>query len=192
MLMNTIDWPISNTILAKLLGLSENTIRVKQKQYGHILKKGVDFSRADLGVKYAPTLMTVWYKSGAIKLALRSRKATAREFLESEEIVDRVEVAEESRTLDIICTAIKGFTKFSQQYQVGPYKLDMYLKDLKIAVECDECGHTSYSEIEEIIREQFIMEELGCQFLRYDPVYPAQVGKVINSIFRAIKNSQSA
>ena len=187
--MNTIEWPIQNSILAGLLGLSKTTIRTKQKQLGHILKEGLDFSRKDLRVPYAPTLMTVWHKSGAIKLALRSRQAKAREFLESEGIVNRVEVSDESQTLDIICEAIKGFTNYYRQYSVGPYKIDLYLRDLKIAVECDEMNHSSYSELDEAIREQYVKEKLDCKILRYDPAYPMQVGGIINTIFHTMKNS---
>lgn len=184
--MNTIEWPIQNSTLAGLLGLSETTIRTKQKQLGHILQEGVDFSRKDLGVPYAPTLMTVWHRSGAIKLALRSRQAKAREFLESEEIVNSVEVSDESRTLDIICEAIKGFTVYYRQYSVGPYKIDLYLRNLKIAVECDEMSHSSYPKLDEAIREQYVSEELDCKFIRYNPAYPIQVGGIINTIFRTI------
>ena len=110
----------------------------------------------------------------------------ARLFLEGEGILDRVEVAEESKTIDEICEAIKGFTEFRQQYPVGPYKIDMYLPDLKIGVECDERGHAGYSEFKEAIREQFIVQQIGCRFERYDPAYPRQVGKIINTIFKAI------
>lgn len=192
--MSTIDWPINNFELSKLLGLAETTIRVKQKQLKHMLSDGVDYTRADLGIKYAPTLSTVWHKSGAIKLALRCRSEKARLFLESEEILNRVEVADESRTIEIICEAIKGFTKFRQQYPVGPgpYIIDIYLPDLKMAVECDERGHAGYSKLKEYIREQFIVEQIGCHFKRYDPAYPSQVGQIINAIFKAIRDEVPA
>ena len=184
--MNTIKWPIRNSILASLLGLAESSIRAKQKQIGHKLKEGVHFSRVDLKVPNAPTLMTVWYREGAIKLALRCRKAKAHEFLESEGVIDREEVSDESRTLDTICEAIKGFTPHSRQYPVGPYKIDLYLRDLKIVVECDEMKHRTYSKLNEAIREQFIKEKLDCKFLRYDPARPEQVGGIINKIIRSI------
>jgi len=190
--MSTVDWPISNFELSILLGLAETTIRVKQKQLKHMLSDGVDYTRADLGIKYAPTLSTVWHKNGAIKLALRCRGEKARLFLESEGILNRVEVADESRTIEMICEAIKDLTEFRQQYPVGPYKIDVYLPDLKMAVECDERGHTGYSKLKEYIREQFIVEQIGCHFKRYDPAYPSQVGQIINAIFKAIRDEVPA
>lgn len=98
-----------------------------------------------------------------------------------------LKLANESRTLDIICEAIKGFTRHYRQYTVGPYKIDLYLRDLKTAVECDERQHSSYSQLDEAIREQYIKEKLDCEILRYDPAYPKQVGGIINYVFRAIK-----
>lgn len=183
---NAIKWPITTYHLSKLLGLTENTIRSKKKQLEYILVEGEDFSRDNLGEKYVPPWAVTWHRSGAIKLALRSRSFNARAFLESERILDRVEVAEESRTLETICHAIKGFTDFRQQYPVGPYKVDIYLPDLNIVVECDERGHSGYSQFKEVIREQFIIQRIGCRFERYDPAYPNQVGKNINTIFQAI------
>ena len=190
--MSTIEWPISTYDLSKLLGLKESTIRVKKKQLEHILVEGVDFSRGDLGIKYVPPWSIIWYKSGAIKLARCSRSEKARAFLESEGILDRVEVSDESRTIETICQAIKGFTEFRQQYPVGPYQIDMYLPNLKMAVECDERRHSGYLKFEEDIREQFIIQKIGCSFERYDPAYPKQVGEIINTIFQAILKGQPA
>ena len=187
---NAIKWPITTYHLSKLLGLKENTIRVKKKQLEHILIEGEDFFRDYSGVKNAPPWSIFWHKRGAIKLALHSRNVKAHELLENEGILKRVKVADESKTIETICNAIKGFTEFRQQYQVGPYRIDMYLPELKIAVECDERGHSGYSKFEEDIREQFIVQKTGCRFERYDPVYPKQVGKIINIIFQAILKEQ--
>ena len=185
-MMNAIKWPITTYHLSKLLGLSENTIRSKKKQLGGKLIEEKDFSRDGLGEKYVPPWALIWHKSGAIKLALRSRSGEARAFLESERILDSVEVSDESRTIETIHYAVKGFTELRQQYPIGPYKVDIYLPDLNIVVECDEQGHSGYSQFKEEIREQFIAQEIGCKFIRYDPIYPKQVGKIINTIFREI------
>ena len=186
--MSTIEWPISTYDLSKVLGLNESTIRVKKKQLEHILVEGVDFSRGNLRSPWSIN----WNKSGATTLARCSRSEKARAFLESEGILDRVEVSDESRTIETICQAIKGFTEFRQQYPVGPYQIDMYLPDLKMAVECDERRHSGYLKFEEDIREQFIIQKIGCSFERYDPAYPKQVGEIINTIFQAILKGQPA
>lgn len=184
--MNAIEWPIDTYNLSKLLGLNENTIRVKKKQLENILIEGEDFSRDNRGKRYVPPWAVIWHRSGATKLALRSRSTKARAFLEDEHILERVEVADESKTVEMICHAIEGFTEVRQQYPVGPYKVDIYLPDLGMAVECDERGHASYSPLKEIVREQFIVQSLACTFERYDPAHPNQVGDIINAIFKAI------
>jgi len=185
-MVRDIEWPLSNYNLSKLLGLSETTIRVKQKQLKHILINGMDYSKADLGIKYAPTLSTVWYKDGAIKIALRCRSEKARLFLESQGILNRVEVADESKSLEVICEAVKDFTKFQRQYSIVPYKIDLYLPEIKLAIECDERGHADYSNFMEDHRERYIVEKISCKFKRYNPAYPGQVGQIINFIFREI------
>jgi hypothetical protein len=68
--MDKIEWPINTYSLSKLLGLNENTIRVKKKQLGHILIEDKDFSRDNRGQRYVPPWAVIWYRSGAIKLAL--------------------------------------------------------------------------------------------------------------------------
>ncbi len=55
------------------------------------------------------------------------------------------------------------------QFGVGPYRVDIYLQGPKIAVECDENGHSSYGKVAEASRESFIKETLGCRFVRFNP-----------------------
>ena len=61
-----------------------------------------------------------------------------------------------------------------RQYQVvgchnNLYRIDLYLRKAKIAIECDERGHSSYSKTREDERQRTIEAQLGCHFVRYDP-----------------------
>jgi hypothetical protein len=55
------------------------------------------------------------------------------------------------------------------QYKVGPYRIDLYFEAYKIALECDENGHCDLSAINEQERQQFIEQNLGCTFIRFNP-----------------------
>ncbi len=55
------------------------------------------------------------------------------------------------------------------QMRIGPYRIDLYLLGPKIAVECDENGHSGYNKNQEAGRESFIQQALGCSFVRFNP-----------------------
>lgn len=56
-----------------------------------------------------------------------------------------------------------------KQFRIGPYRVDLYLSSAKIAIECDEHTHASYSKLAEVQRQTFIEAQLGCTFVRFDP-----------------------
>lgn len=47
----------------------------------------------------------------------------------------------------------------TRQYVVGNYKVDLYISELRLVVECDEFGHQAYNKQK---------EEL-CDFVRFNP-----------------------
>lgn len=55
------------------------------------------------------------------------------------------------------------------RYHVGPFYIDMYLTECKIAVECDEHCHSYYDVEEERRREDYIKSTLGCRIYRFNP-----------------------
>ncbi|MEZ8691132.1 AbaSI family restriction endonuclease, partial [Vibrio splendidus] len=73
--------------------------------------------------------------------------------------------------------------ELQSQYSVGTYLLDGYFPELNLAVEIDEKHHSMAKEAD-LIRENKIKEELGCEFFRIDvekPVY-AQVDELIQKV----------
>ena len=179
---------MSNSDLAKVLGVKEGTIRSHQRNHKKEFIEGEDFWGANLGVPYAPTLMTVWSEQGAIKLARycqRSGKAQA--FLQEMGIADRDVFYPEGRLLDIIESAMSGFSACLRQYDVKGFRVDLYLRDLKIAIECDEHDHQYKQKWYEGLRQQEIEERLGCRFIRFDPDRPGfNIGKIINELIKEI------
>jgi very-short-patch-repair endonuclease len=183
-------WPMSNTDIARRFGVSEGTIRGHQSRYKKyfIRGKGKDYWGEDLGVPNAPTPMTVWSKEGAIKLAHYCGRSTkAGIFLEEMGVIKRRISHVESASMDIITSAIDGHTRYKRQYPVGPYKVDLYLLDLKVAIECDEQGHRYRNKLMEGWRQKMIEEELKCKFIRFNlDKSNFNVGRIVNEIFTLI------
>lgn len=75
----------------------------------------------------------------------------------------------ESSTIGFICNALAPLFEMTRQYRVGKYKVDLYIKDINLCVECDEFGHIHYKNEKEIERERFICERLKCTVLRFNP-----------------------
>ena len=55
-----------------------------------------------------------------------------------------------------------------REYKLGPYRLDMYIPELRIAIEIDENGHSAYAGADEQTREQHI-ESHGITLVRFNP-----------------------
>ena len=187
------EWPKSNFQLAKFLGVKEGTIRSHQRNHNKELTEGEDYFRKDLGVPNAPTLMTVWSKKGAMKLAhYCKRSSKSRAFLEQEGIQKLHINYIEGEILDIIIDAVDGLITCYKQYSVDGYRVDLYLKDIKMVIECDEMGHEYKNDLSEIIRQETIEEKLGCEFLRFNPDKPGfKLGEILNVIFKHILQKQS-
>ena len=59
--------------------------------------------------------------------------------------------------------------KYKLEYLVDTYKIDLYFLNAKIAIECDEFGHQDRDAQYEIDREDFVKNQLGCKFVRFNP-----------------------
>jgi very-short-patch-repair endonuclease len=63
------------------------------------------------------------------------------------------------------------------------YYVDVYVPNLKLAIEIDEHGHQYYDPSNETLREKTVRDELGCVFRRYDPD-KVNVGAILNDILK--------
>lgn len=61
---------------------------------------------------------------------------------------------------------LSGF-KFRRQYSVGPFVLDFYCPEKKLAIEVDGGGHFSDEGVEYDRMRQSVIEQFGIHFLRF-------------------------
>jgi very-short-patch-repair endonuclease len=77
--------------------------------------------------------------------------------------------------------------KIELQRIVGPYRIDLYLPEYKLAIECDENGHQDRDVYEEVERQKFLEQTLKCKFIRYNPdANDFDIYTVINQIMKHI------
>ncbi len=72
---------------------------------------------------------------------------------------------------ETLCPLMTVFAHLApiKQFPCGPYRIDLYFPQQKIAVECDEHGHQNYNTQDELRRQSFVERCLGCTFFRYNP-----------------------
>jgi very-short-patch-repair endonuclease len=74
-----------------------------------------------------------------------------------------------------------------QQFRVGTYRIDLYLRKANLSVECDEHNHKHYDQVEEAIRTNYISQKLNCAWIRFNPFSEQfNVGDVVYRIRYAI------
>lgn len=136
--------------------------------------------------------MTIINKEGLKKCLGRCRKVDEtliKELCEAFNIktdiirVERVETAYLQDIIDALPSSIESIKEF----KIGTYRIDLYIPKYKIAIECDEYNHKSYEPSKEMEREKFIKEQLGCEFVRFNPnVKGFRVVNVIRDILNKI------
>ncbi len=92
----------------------------------------------------------------------------------------------ESATIGFISEILEDITKVEIQYKVGKYKIDCYIPEFKLAIECDE-RHHKYNSSKDLERQKFIENTLSCEFIRYRPEESDfKLSKVIQKILKHI------
>ena len=82
------------------------------------------------------------------------------------------------------------FTASIPQFTVDKYRIDLYLPEYNIAIECDENNHNCRDIYYEKDRENYIKHKLKCSFVRYDPhAKDFDIFKVIEKINKFIKQT---
>ena len=93
----------------------------------------------------------------------------------------------ENATIGFLCDTLDNIVEYKRQYAVGKYFVDLYIPKYKIIVECDEFGHHGYKKEDETLRENFIIKELNCKFIRFNPCSTEfQLSELLNSILKII------
>lgn len=132
-------------------------------------------------------------KSGLKKILARTTKIP---FRQKELLLERLTGEKGSSFLkqdrietSLINTIYNSFAHLSpvKQFFISGYRIDLYFPKEKIAVECDEYGHTNYGDDDEIQRQDIITKLLGCRFVRFNPHSRSfEIGQVINKLIKMI------
>lgn len=108
-------------------------------------------------------------EKGIKQLLIKSRKQKSYEIakLFKIDICEKIELKEQESIRKIM----KAFSHEKMKYQkiCGDYRIDLYFKKYRLAIECDEHGHRNYCDTEEKIRENFLIDHLDCKFVRFNP-----------------------
>jgi very-short-patch-repair endonuclease len=100
------------------------------------------------------------------------------------QVLEFKKVCKEAGTLEQIQKAFHG-TQMMLQHTVAAYRVDMYMPEYNIAIECDEGGHADYNVAADAERTKTISEWLGCHWVRYNPdADDFCILRVINDIHR--------
>ena len=88
----------------------------------------------------------------------------------------------EGTTIGSLMQAFAG-QAMTTQFMVGSFRVDLYFTEHKIAVECDEYGHSDRDPQAEADRQDFVTKQLNCQWVRFNPdCKNFSMMKVINQI----------
>jgi len=191
-----IAFPLTDAKLAELLGVKLGTIRSRKSILKGNFTEGEHYTKVDNPKHRSSKDFTIflWKEPGAIEVAQKLRTEKARKFLKSRGI-NPIKGSKVAYTfIDIIESALNGIAICKREHRVeltdipGFFKIDLYLPEFKIAIECDETHHESNSnQIKDIIRQGVIEEEKGYKFIRFNPeARNFDFGKVLNQILKII------
>ena len=131
-------------------------------------------------------------RDGAIEILIKTRKRISPDVLHilkefHIETTNRKCLTREQQSLSAITDVFKT-ENFEDQYKVGKYYLDLYFKDYKIVIECDEEGHADRKPHKERERMDYVnktLEITDANWIRYNPDENGfDVLKVIGQIYR--------
>lgn len=130
--------------LAKLLNVTVGRLRTAKSIINDSLELNKHYFYAT--IKAGSPQMIQWTKLGAILLANRIRTPESSIFLEKLGIKERHRSRIEHDAIGVIVHAIQGYAKFKKQFFVYQFKVDLYLPEQKIVIECDEKDHKGYDK----------------------------------------------
>ena len=128
-------------------------------------------------------------EEGIRELVLKSKQPKAADLAEhlGINVHKHKYTSKENDSIEIIMKTFHG-EKIEREFKIGNYRIDLYLPEHKIAVECDEFNHIGRDINYEIFRQKFIEEQLQCTFIGYNPDdKDFDMALVLNKIYTIIK-----
>lgn len=178
-------WPMAINDFLINFDLSRSTVNSHKTRY---LQKGIDYFTEDTG----PHRALHFEKCGALKILEHCKSERGTRYKRKHG--SSIEPKPEHYYINIIKSAIQKFDISKKSFKVktkyNDYFIDLYLENINLAIECDEHDHYIQEYSDELERrEEDIITELGCRFLRFNPhEADFNVGEVINVIFHYISN----
>ena len=122
------------------------------------------------------------------KVLVGSQQPLAKELAEymGIKIIGHKYIRKETGTIYIMQKVFEGIS-MKRQFSIGPYRIDLYFPEHKLAIKCDEYDHKDRDIKYEIRRQDFIEDQLNCSFIRYNPdAKDFTIERVLNRIFQYI------
>lgn len=97
----------------------------------------------------------------------------------------------ENSTIGFICNALKTLPiEFIRQHKIDKYKVDLFIPELSLVIECDEFGHINYNTESELQRTKCIVE-MNYTIIRFNPNADTfDISNVISDILNIYQNVQ--
>jgi very-short-patch-repair endonuclease len=93
----------------------------------------------------------------------------------------------ETEILDFIKESFEDIYKVKKEFKIDNYRIDLYIIDIKLAIECDEFNHKDRDIEYELKRQDYIEDKLHCKFIRFNPDNKNfKLSKLINEINKNI------
>jgi very-short-patch-repair endonuclease len=183
--------------LAGLLGRPVGTIRSKRSYLikEKIFEKGIHYElkRKDkiINRRYNNYVYT---EIGAIEIAKRLNNEEAKRFVENRGVNHNKGIRIEHNYIDFIVMTLRDITECRRQHKVElssidmSYKIDLYLPEHGVAIECDELHHKDRSnQFMDLMRQKLIENEKGYEFVRFNPEEKIfDFSKILNIILKKI------
>ena len=129
--------------------------------------------------------MAIISQSGLKRLISTSRKPYA-PLLAKQLGIEVMTTCAEAESLLVVQNAFKHLNPIPHFF-INGFIVDLYFPSHRIAIECDEHGHSRYDETKDQERQDAITKALGCRWVRFNPHSKTFcVGNVINKIMKMI------
>jgi very-short-patch-repair endonuclease len=160
-ILGTSDEPL---IRASDVGLVLDITKIRNTIQDYDITEKVELIVETAG---GPQKVTFLTSRGIKKVICKSRKPKAIKFAKmiNLNIYDTFYIPFEISFVNFL-QKIYSSEKLIHQYTIGKYKIDLYLPDYNLVIECDEHFHIFQKE-EDIKREKYIKDKLNCTFIRF-------------------------
>lgn len=97
--------------------------------------------------------------------------------------VNKIMKNKKKDNINKIIEAFNGID-YKLQYKINEYKIDLYLVDYNLAIECNENNCSYYDQEKETERKNYIKKKLNCYLICFNPDDENfNIFKIINKIF---------